>query len=554
MKTPILNPFRRKGLTLFIIILLSPLLWRGAGGEVKAQEQIDYKADGIKMLRTYKGGAKRLLGHVRFTTKDGMLMTCDSSYFYDNNTIEAYSNIFIRQGDSLTITGKTAHYDGHTKLGLIEGDVVCKEKDMVLTTAILNFDSKNKTASYTTGGKIVSTDNTLTSRHAFYDSPSKAVWFRYNVRMVNADYTMLADTLKYITTSKTVVFLGPTSGVSKKDSLYCEWGWYHTPTQTSHLTKNATIFSGKTLMKADSIYYDKRKEIGFGFDHVFLIDTTQKTIISGNRSYSNKPKGITYMTDHALLTKIMGKDSLFATADSMWAYAKKVKAPQPPKGGGNEGTTDTVAPSIGDTIPPSGGGGAKFKEIDSTIIKAYRHVKIFKKDMQGIADTMIFSTYDSTATLYHLPVLWHEKHQLSGNKIIIYYANKKIDRIQIPENTFIIDELDTIHYNQIKGKQLWAYFKNDTLRRIDITGNAQATYYLQNDKKRLQGVNCIESSKLSVLSKAGKLDQITFIKKPKAKVLPMKGLDVKTVELKGFSWQIYRKPKSKEDLFKKDKP
>jgi hypothetical protein len=173
--------------------------------------------------------------------------------------------------------------------------------------------------------------------------------------------------------------------------------------------------------------------------------------------------------------------------------------------------------------------------------------------MQGVADTMIFSTYDSTATLYHKPVLWHEKHQLTGNMIIIYYANKKIDRIQIPENTFIIDQIDTLHYNQIKGKMLWAYFKDDTIRRIDITGNAQATYYLQNDKKKLQGVNTIESSKLTALSNKGKLDQITFYKKPKAKVLPMKDLDVKLVELKGFSWQIYRKPKSKEDLFKKDR-
>jgi lipopolysaccharide export system protein LptA len=193
------------------------------------------------------------------------------------------------------------------------------------------------------------------------------------------------------------------------------------------------------------------------------------------------------------------------------------------------------------------------REIDSTVIKAYRHVKIFKKDMQGVADTMIFSTYDSTATLYHKPVLWHEKHQMTGNMIIIYYANKKIDRIQIPENTFIVEQIDTIHYNQIKGKLLWAYFKDDTIRKIDITGNAQATYYLQNDKKKLQGVNTIESSKLTALSNKGKLDQIVFYKKPKAKVLPMKDLDVKTVELKGFTWQIYRKPKSKEDLFKKDR-
>lgn len=277
-----------------------------------------------------------------------------------------------------------------------------------------------------------------------------------------------------------------------------------------------------------------------------------------------------WMTDHALLTKIMDKDSLFATADSMWAFEKKIKIKRDTsietrdmrQDTTNKLTQDSILKSSTDTALSlnshasnliSHKDTSKFKELDSTVIKAYRHVKIYKKDMQGIADTMIFSTYDSTATLYHLPVLWHKQNQLSGNKVIMYYANKKIDRIQIPENTFIVEQIDTIHYNQIKGKLLWAYFKDDTLRKIDITGNAQATYYLKKEKKGLQGVNIIESSKLTVNEKAGTLNQITFYKKPKAKVYPMKDLDVKAVELKGFSWQIYRKPKSKEDLFKKDR-
>lgn len=521
-----------------------------------AQEQIDYKADKIKFLKTYKGGAKRLIGNVRFTTKDGMVMTCDSSYFLDNNNIEAYSNIFIRQGDSLTITGKTAHYDGTTKLGVIDGRVTCTEKDMVLTTDVLNFDSRNKTASYYIGGTIVSKDNNLTSKHGYYDSPTKTVSFKYNVKLVNPDYTMLADTLKYVTSTKTVIFLGPTNVISKQDKLYCERGWYNTQAQISHLTKNAIIYSGKSIMKADSIHYDRKKETGFGYSNVNLIDTAEKTIISGHRSYSNKLKGIIWMTDHALLTKIMDKDSLFATADSMWAFEKKLKI--------KKDTSEHDSIKVIRKIPKTDTDSAKivikmikdtskFRELDSTVIKAYRHVKIFKKDMQGVADSLIFSTYDSTATLYHLPVLWHKQNQLSGNKVIMYYANKKIDRIQIPENTFIVEQIDTIHYNQIKGKLLWAYFKDDTLRKIDITGNAQATYYLKKEKKGLQGVNTIESSKLTVKEKAGTLDQVTFLKKPKAKAFPMKDLDVKAVELKGFSWQIYRKPKSKEDLFKKDR-
>lgn len=491
------------------------------------QKQIEYKADKIKYVQKYKGGAKRLIGHVQFT-HDGMVMTCDSSYFLDNNTLEAYSNILIRQGDSLTITGNNAKYDGNTKLGLIEGNVVCTEKDMTLTTSALNFDVKNSLASYLTGGTIVSKENTLTSKHGYYHSPSKTVSFRYDVKLVNPEYNMVADTLKYITTTKTAVFVGPTTITSKKDMLYCEQGWYNTQSQVSHLNKNAVIYSGPNILHADSIHYDKKKETGDAYSNVQLIDNEEKAIISGHRAWNNRKSGRTWVTGQALLTKFLAKDTLYASADTMWAFEKKVELRKDRLGS----DTDTA------------------RYTDSTVIMAWHHVRIFKKDVQGIADSMSYSAYDSTVTLTHLPLIWNGNNQMSGKKILMYLSNNKIDRIYIPENTFITEEVDTAHYNQIKGKELWAYFKNDSLRRIDITGNAQAIYYLKNDKNKLQGVNTIESSSLKVFSKGEKLNQVTFVKKPQAKVIPMKDVKPKELELKGFSWQISRKPKSKEDLLK----
>jgi lipopolysaccharide export system protein LptA len=493
-----------------------------------AQKQIEYKADKIKFVKGYKGGAKRLIGHVQFI-HDNMVMTCDSSYFLDNNTLEAYSNIVIRQGDSLTITGNNARYDGNTKMGLIEGaPVVCTEKDMTLTTTVLIFDSKNSLASYVNGGTIVSKENTLTSKHGYYHSPTKTVSFRYDVKLTNPEYSMVADTLKYVTSTKTALFVGPTTITSKKDVLYCEQGWYNTQSQISHLTKNAVIYSGKNILHADSIHYDKKKETGDAFRHIQLIDNQEKVIISGDRAFSNQKKGRTWVTGHTLLTKFLKKDTLFASADTMWAIEKKIPVVRDKLG------TDTDS--------------AKYQ--DSTIVKAYHHVKIFKTDVQGIADSMIYSAYDSTVTLNHLPMIWSKQNQLSGKKIILYLANNKIGRIQIPENTFIAEKIDSLHFNQVKGKELWAYFKNDTLKKIEITGNAQAVYYLKNDKNRLQGANTIESAHLRILSVSEDMNQVTFIKKPKAKVIPIKDVNPKELELKGFSWQIERKPKSKEDLVK----
>lgn len=491
-----------------------------------AQKQIEYKADKIKFVKGYKGGAKRLIGHVQFI-QEGMVMTCDSSYFLDNNTLEAYSNIVIRKGDSLRITGANARYDGNTKIGLIDGNVVCSDKDMTLTTASLSFDSKNSMASYVTGGTLISKENTLTSRHGYYHSPTKTVSFRYDVKLQSPEYNMTADTLKYITSSKTAVFVGPTTITSKADMLYCEKGWYNTQTQVAHLTKNGVIYSGKKILHADSIYFDKKKEVGEAFSNIKMIDNEEKVIISGNRALNNRKAGKTWVTGKALLTKFLTKDTMYASADSIWAFEKRIEIAKAKLG------TDT------DT-------GKTYR--DSTVIRAYPNVKIFKPDMQGTADTMVYSTFDSTLTLRHLPLIWSGQNQMSGKKITLYMANGKMDKMYIPENTFIAEEVDSAHYNQVKGKELWAYFKNDSLQRIDISGNAQAVYYLKNNKNKLIGANCIESSSLRLQSKGYKPGRVTFIKKPKAKIIPIKDVKPAELELKGFSWQIERKPMSVEDL------
>lgn len=503
-----------------------------------AQKQIEYKADKIKFLRGYKGGAKRLIGNVQFT-HEGMVMTCDSSYFLDDNNIEAYSHIIIRKGDSLTITGANAKYNGNTKLGLIEGDVVCTEKDMTLTTAVLNFDSKNSMSSYTTGGKIVSKENTLTSKHGYYHSPTKTVSFRYDVKLVNPDYTMTADTLQYNTVTKTAIFMGPTNIKSKKDNLYCEEGWYNTQTQISHLTKNAVIYSGSNILHADSVHYDKKKETGFAYSNVKIIDNVQKMILNGQRSYANQKVGVTWITGNTLMEKYSPKDTTYAAADTIWAYQKKIRI----KKDSLQQLKDSIILSRDSLKKDS------LLYTDSVVIRAYHNVKVFKRDMQAVADTMYYSSSDSLLTLNYLPVLWNKQSQLTGKKIWVYFTGgSSVSKINIPENVFMVEQADSTHYTQLKGKELWAYFIKDTLRQIDITGTVQGVYYLKNNKNKLQGANTIESATVKLLSNGKQIDKVLFNKNPKGKIIPMKDVVPKDLELKGFSWQIERKPKSKEDL------
>ena len=67
------------------------------------------------------GGAYRLINHVIFT-HSGAVMFCDSAYLYPNNSLDAFNNVHINQGDTVNLYGKFLHYDGNTRIAEIRNN------------------------------------------------------------------------------------------------------------------------------------------------------------------------------------------------------------------------------------------------------------------------------------------------------------------------------------------------------------------------------------------------------------------------------------------------
>jgi lipopolysaccharide export system protein LptA len=471
---------------------------------------IEFSADRIKY--TSKMQAQMLIGNVVFK-HEGVIITCDSAYRFNNNTLEAYDHIVIRKGDSLTITGDNLKYDGNAKQATVEGNVVCVEKDMTLTTPILTYDVKNSVGSYFGGGTIVNKENTLTSRNGYYYSTGKTLAFRYNVKLTNPDYTMYCDTLTYNTVTKTAFFIGPTTIISKENRLYCENGWYDTEREKSHLNTNAHVFTKTNELMADSIYYDRKAGYGKAFSCVQIRDTVNKTIIHGNLAEHYENTNISIVTKNALLIKQFATDSMLISADTLYSEQRVSKIK------GNK---------------------------DSVFVKAYRNIKIYKKDLQGVSDSLTYTTYDSTLVLYNNPVMWSDSTQMNAREVRVHLKNDEVESFELTGNAFIITQEDSLKFNQIKGKEVKGYFVDDSLRLITVEGNAQVAYYIRNDKKQLMALNKTECASIRVLFASGEMDQITFIKKPVSILIPIKDVNPEKERFKGFSWNPQRKPKDRK--------
>jgi lipopolysaccharide export system protein LptA len=104
-----------------------------------------------------------LVGNVCFR-HDSALMYCDSAYFFEkDNSLHAFGNVHLVQGDSLDGWGEVLYYYGDTKMAKFRRNVRLLHDGATLTTDYLNYDRANDVAYYFDGGMIEDNINTLTS-------------------------------------------------------------------------------------------------------------------------------------------------------------------------------------------------------------------------------------------------------------------------------------------------------------------------------------------------------------------------------------------------------
>lgn len=124
-------------------------------------------------------------------------------------------------------------------------------------------------------------------------------------------------------------------------------------------------------------------------------------------------------------------------------------------------------------------------EVDSLyrVIKAYRKVRIFRKDAQAICDSLVSSSTDSIIHMYIDPVIWNGDNQIASAQLDAYTQNQQILRAEFLENPIMVSEVDSSYYNQVTGKTMTAYFSNNEIYRNDVDGNVQTIYFQREDEK-----------------------------------------------------------------------
>lgn len=436
-------------------------------------------------------------------------MQCDSAYHYRNqNKIQAYGNIRIKQGDSITITGEKLIYIASKKKINITGNVQLIDKYMTLKTQQIFYNLNSKIASYPHTGTIIENDKKITSRKGAYNSQKYNFIFTDSVTVVGENYNILTDTMHYRSNSKITYFFGPTYITSKNKLIYCENGWYNTQTSISQFQDNAYIQTKNYTFKSDSIYYNMHLKYGKAIHNVEVIDTINDIrLLGGLGEYFEEENSIEVTIDPLLLI-------LFEN-DTLFMHANKFISIQKP---------------------------------EEKQILAYDQVKFFKKDFQGKCDSLEYKLNNSTINMFNNPILWNDEFQITADTIQFLTQESQINQIFLEPNPMIISKEDSIDYNQIKGKKMIAYYYENNIQKMDIDGNGQSIFIIKDENKKI-GLNYSECSNMKLYFKNNKLDIINYEVKPNSVTTPYEDLEKGDRFLKGFIWREDERPKNKEDIF-----
>ena len=459
---------------------------------------------------------ERLIGNVA--------MRQDSAYFYSDSAhfnektryFDGYGNVHIKVNDTTDIFSDKCKYSGDIKFAELFDNVILKDDSTILKTNYMTYDRNKHLATYPRHGSITRNDKNLVSQKGYYRDDIEIAYFRKDVVVTTPKSRMITDTLEYRIKDEKMFFFGPTTIYYEDNILVGNYGWYDAKNDVAYLDRGATLSNKGYSITSDSMFYNRKADFAKAMSNVFIEDTTNKAVVEGNYAEMWKKLGKSFVTDSVRACYFAEKDTLYMHADTLFLFM------------------DTV--------------GEKAERV-----MAYYNVRFYRKDIQGKCDSLNYYVNDSCAKMRNEPIIWAENSQLRGDSINIVIANKAIDTVLLYPNGFIIQK-DTIEgFNQIKGKMMTAYFKDNELDHVYDDGNAETVYWLREEDGSMIGVNVSQSVAMDIKIEDNQIVRIKYFKKTTETLYPKDKMKEGIEILKGFEWLDELRPKDPNDIFRKAK-
>jgi lipopolysaccharide export system protein LptA len=487
---------------LFLILWLIIAISVVSGQEISRLEILN--TDVLTLEKLDGKTLRKLTGNV-ILKQDTILFYCDSAIqFESENRIEAFSSVKIILNSGTRLFADKLKYEGNTRIAELYDNIRLEDGINLLTTNRLNYNRDLKTGSYFEGGILKDTANTLKSKEGIYNTENDQSLFKKDVVLTGKDFTLYCDSLLYNTHFRIATLISPSRIETESETLYAKSGFYDDIRMESKLYGRPELVDTAYHLFADSIHYFRQTQSGTASGNILLVHKDSTRMVQGNFSEFNKKEGWVYLYESCKARQINAQDTYWIFTDTLFAT---------------------------DSLHEAGEG-----------LRAWPDVRIIGRQLQARADSLAYLTADSSLTLFHSPIVWSDIHQLTGDTIRMWQKNNSIDSLVVLGNSFAVSKEDSVGFNQMKGKFLYAKFIDNEIRKLFVRGNAEVIYFTKNDKKKNIAVNKSFGTEFIVHFNNRNPEKIIYLNKPEGTVLPFhKTIDM-DLQLEGFRWLEEKRP------------
>lgn len=473
-----------------------------------------------------------LTGDVMFRKGD-MLMYCDSAHLYEKtNSIEAFGNVRMEQGDTLFVYADELIYTDSTELAVLYGNngrlVRLINRDVELQTNPFYYDLGIDLGYYDNYGTLTDEKNRLYSRYGEYAPGTAEALFREKVSLQSRNegdtLTILTEELYYNTKNHLAEMDVPSIIINRDGRILTDSATYNTETSYADLFKRSIVISSQnTTLTGDSLKYDKNAGFGEAFGNVIMTDSAHSMILCGDYGFYNELTDSAFVTGRALAKEYSQGDTLYLHADTIRTYA---------------------------VIMPEYEVDSVMMPADTThLLVAAHKARFYRSDMQGLCDSMTFVQTDSMLYLDIHPVVWSDNRQIFGTAIEVHLNDSTIDYARLPDFGFMAEEIEEGFFQQLTGSEMTAFFEDGHLARLEVSGNVEALSLPQEADSTYNKFATLESSFLTAWFKGNMLERMKAWPSTTSVITPLYLAKRSQLYLSQFKWYTDMRPTSPEDVF-----
>ena len=543
-------------------------------------------------------------GNVQMTDGKNRL-TCAELTYDLGPKIAIYDNGGKLYNDSTTVTSRWGEYNIQNKEAKFKGNVVVTDTQYQIRSEDLMYNTETKITNFFARSEVKrdSGRSVLVTSDGWYDGKNGIAHFKGISSIWNDGQYLESDSLlNYdkltgygyaygrVAPADTVHPYGRVISIdtAHHSTMYCGHAEYHKAERTLLATIRAVLVqvNGKDTLyiRADTFYSapmvkSRKSKVE---SRKSKAGSLQLAVDSSHLAVGNLPPDATKHIPGDTTIKIPGDAMSRAIADSVMQKAKsdslaKIK---------QDAADDALKPVVSSRFHVPTSKEYTTKEVvpqklkkkkrkkertmeERSIIKdttaatadttaplyfiGYHHVLIFSDSMQGKCDSVCYTRADSLIRMMYNPIVWSHKSQITGDTILMQLDSGTLRKMYVPNNALLVSQSgpERAHlFDQIQGKTLTAYFKNNTISELIVKPDAESIYYNKDDKGYYLGVSQSTSDRIFTWFEDQKIKKIKFDVDAHITDTPLEKADLPEMKLSKFKWLMDQRPKSKEELFR----